>query len=100
VQAELPTVSVVMGVYNGEALLPETIDSVLAQDMRDFEFIIVDDGSTDGSAAVLQHYATADSRIRVFHKSNAGLTLALIDGCNAARGEFIARIDVGDTMTP
>lgn len=94
-------ISVIMGVYNGAVLLPETIDSVLVQTERDFEFIIVDDGSTDVQVeTILADYVGRDSRIQVISKSNEGLTRALIDGCAAAKGKYIARIDVGDTMLP
>jgi glycosyltransferase involved in cell wall biosynthesis len=97
----MPHVSVVMGVYNGADLLPETIDSVLAQTESDFEFIIVNDGSTDPQVEkVLSEYAHQDTRIKVLSKSNEGLACALIDGCAAARGKYIARIDVGDVMLP
>jgi len=96
-----PVISVVMGVYNGAALLPETLASVLAQTDPDFEFIVVNDGSTDAQVeSVLEEYARRDSRIQVIAKSNEGLTRALIDGCSAATGKYIARIDVGDVMLP
>ena len=94
-----PSVSVVMGVHDDADWLDETIDSVLAQTFRDFEFIIVDDGSTDSRIGeILGACQQRDPRIRLIGKRNEGLTAALIDGCNAAEGEFICRIDVGDTM--
>ena len=90
-----------MGGFNGAGTLPETIDSVLAQTERDFEFIIVNDGSTDFRVGgILADYAQQDTRIRVVTKSNEGLTRALIDGCAVAKGKYIARIDVGDVMLP
>ena len=96
-----PRVTVVMGVYNDADGLPETIDSVLAQTLGDFEFIVVDDGSTNPRVAqVLSAYEQKDARMKVLRKQNQGLTVALVDGCRAATGEFIARIDVGDTMEP
>lgn len=96
-----PTVSVVMGTHNDAAVLGASIDSVLGQDFGDFEFVIVNDGSPDpGTAVVLADYARLDARVRVITKANEGLTKALIDGCAVARGEYIARIDVGDRYLP
>jgi glycosyltransferase involved in cell wall biosynthesis len=91
-----PEISVVMGVYNGEAELSATMDSVLTQEGVDLEFIIVNDGSTDATRSMLDDYACRDERVRVFHQENKGLTASLIRGCAAANGEFIARQDVGD----
>jgi glycosyltransferase involved in cell wall biosynthesis len=91
-----PKVSVVMGAYNGAAALGMTIESILSQANIDLEFVIVNDGSTDDSGKILDEYARRDTRVRVIHQQNAGLTRALIRGCAAAAGEFIARQDVGD----
>jgi len=85
-----------MSVYNGGTALAATLDSVLAQEGVAFEFIVVDDGSTDGSGALLDDHAQRDERLRVIHQDNRGLTRALIRGCAAARGPFIARQDAGD----
>ena len=95
-----PQVSVVMSVYNGAAQLAETIDSVLQQEECDFEFIVINDGSTDETAAILDRYAAADPRLRIVHQDNTGLTRALARGCALARGEFIARQDAGDVSLP
>ena len=89
-----------MSIYNGAERLPETLESVLNQQGCDFEFIVVNDGSDDGSALILESYARHDSRLRVFHQKNTGLTRALIRGCTEARGEFIARQDAGDISLP
>ena len=91
-----PQISVVMSVYNGAGYLAESIDSILIQEGADFEFIIVNDGSSDESPHLLDQYAAQDSRLRVIHQENQGLTRALIRGCAEARGELIARQDVGD----
>lgn len=93
-------VSVVMSVYNGAVHVNDAVQSVLAQEGVDFELIIVDDGSTDASAAMLDEFASSDARVCVIHQDNGGLTRALIRGCAAARGEFIARQDSGDISLP
>ena len=90
-----PLVSVVMSVYNGAGSLAATMDSVLTQQGVSFEFIIIDDGSTDGSGVILDDYARRDGRVRVIHQANTGLTRALIRGCAEARGRYIARQDAG-----
>src|SRR5439155_4002224 len=95
-----PEVSVVMSVYNGASHLVATLDSILSQEGVEFEFIVVNDGSTDKSGQILDDYAQRDSRLRVIHQENTGLTRALIRGCDAARGEFIARQDAGDLSLP
>jgi glycosyltransferase involved in cell wall biosynthesis len=89
-------VSAVMSVYNGASTLAATLDSILSQDGVELEFIIVNDGSTDGTGEILDHYARRDPRVHVIHQENSGLTRALIRGCAAAKGEFIARQDAGD----
>ena len=77
-----------------------TLDSILSQEGIEFEFIIVNDGSTDETGEILDDYARRDHRVRVIHQENTGLTRALIRGCDAARGEFIARQDAGDISLP
>ena len=97
----VPHISVVMAACNDSRHLPDTIESVLAQDLRGFELIVVDDGSTDGGvAAVLADWARRDARVRPFRQDNTGLTRALVRGCAEARGQYIARIDAGDTIVP
>jgi glycosyltransferase involved in cell wall biosynthesis len=93
-------VSVVMSVYNGEQYLAETIESILHQENVVFEFIVVNDGSTDKSAEIIDYYAKQDTRIRVICQDNQGLTKALIKGCSEAKGLYIARQDVGDISLP
>ena len=97
---ERPDVSVVMSVYNGAAHLHETIDSILSQEGVSLEFVMVNDGSTDHSSQILKEYAERDSRVRIIHQENQGLTRALITGCAAAKGHYIARQDVGDVSLP
>ena len=92
-----PKVSVVMGVYNGSHYLKESIDSILNQTFTDFEFIIIDDGSTDNSWSILTEYTEKDSRIKLHkNKTNIGLTKSLNKGLKLAKGKYIARQDVDD----
>ncbi len=93
-------VSVVMSVFNNADHLRAALDSVLSQDGVSLEVIAVDDGSTDLSTTILDDYARRDNRVRVFRQENAGLTRALIAGCEQARGEFIARQDADDLSLP
>ncbi|HVR39202.1 MAG TPA: glycosyltransferase family 2 protein [Thermoanaerobaculia bacterium] len=93
-------ISVVMAVLNDEQNVATTIEAILAQTEPDFEFIIVNDGSTDRTPAILADFANRDARIRVITQANAGLTRALIRGCAEARAPFIAREDSGDISLP
>lgn len=95
-----PAVSVLIAVYNGERYLREAIESVLAQTRGDFELLIVDDGSTDDTPAILAEYARLDPRVVVHRVSHAGRTAALNLGCRAARAELIARLDADDPALP
>lgn len=92
-------VSVVVSVYNGEKYLREAVDSILGQTFRDFEFIIVDDGSTDRTWAILQSY-NAPRIVLLRNQENIGLTRSLNKGLAAARGEYIARMDADDVSLP
>jgi glycosyl transferase family 2 len=90
-----------MSVYNGEAFLADALDSILNQTFRDFEFIIVDDGSTDNTAEILARYGQADARIRLHtHPTNAGIVASANDGCRLATGEYVARMDADDVCAP
>ncbi|MGN1063504.1 MAG: glycosyltransferase family 2 protein [Alphaproteobacteria bacterium] len=101
VYTERPAVSVVMGTYNRADMLPKAIDSVLAQTYGDFEFIIINDGSTDSTAQVLADYEKKDKRIRVLtNEKNQGLVYSLNLGLDAARGKYIARMDDDDVSRP
>lgn len=95
-----PTVSVLMSVYNGGAYLPPCIDSILGQTFKDFEFIIIDDGSKDDSPAVLKEYADRDSRIRLVVRANKGLTKTLNEAYKLSRGKYLARMDCDDVAVP
>lgn len=96
-----PTVTVLMSVYNGAAYLSEAVNSVLEQELTDFEFLIVNDASTDTSRQILTQFEQLDQRIRIIdNPQNLGLTRSLNTGINAAQGEFIARIDADDLALP
>jgi len=93
-------ISVVMSVFNNADTLPSALESILSQEGVDFEFIVIDDGSTDGSGEILDEVATRDSRLKVVHKQNEGLTRALIEGCAVASAPWIARQDADDRSLP
>ena len=94
-----PKVTVLMSVYNGEKYLNEAIDSILGQTFKDFEFLIVNDGSTDKTAEILKSYK--DPRIKIINNNkNIGLTKSLNKGLKLARGEYIARQDADDISMP
>jgi glycosyltransferase involved in cell wall biosynthesis len=89
-----------MAVHNGMRFAPAAIDSVLAQTFRDFELVIIDDGSTDETPAMLDDYAKRDSRVRITHQSNAGVSKAGNNGVSLARASLIARMDADDICAP
>lgn len=90
--------SIIIPVYNVAPYLRECLDSVLAQTFTDWEAICVDDGSTDGSGAILGEYAAKDSRFRVFHQPNAGVSAARNKALDEVRGEWIAFLDSDDIL--
>lgn len=94
-----PLVTIITPTYNREATLPRAIDSVLAQDFSDWELVIVDDGSTDDTAALVSSYT--DSRIRfVEHEENRGVAAAKNTGLDEIRGEFFSTLDSDDELKP
>jgi glycosyltransferase involved in cell wall biosynthesis len=96
-----PSITVLMAVHNGEAFLEQALASVRHQTRPEFEFIVVDDASTDASASILASVASEDGRISVIRNArNLGLTRSLNVGLRAARGEYIARIDADDIAAP
>lgn len=95
----VPKVTVLMSVFNEERFLQEALDSILNQTYKDFEFIIINDGSTDKSKEILELYD--DKRIRIINNDhNIGLTRSLNLGLELARGEYIARMDANDLSLP
>lgn len=96
-----PPISVVLSVYNSEKLVDEAIESILNQTFNDFEFIIIDDASTDRSLQVIQHFEKQDERIRVLmNETNLGLTKSLNKAIVEAKGLYIARMDADDISLP
>lgn len=96
----MPRISVVMSVYNARDFVRDAIVSILKQTYTDFEFIIVNDGSSDGSADIIEELATTDARIRVISRENRGLVASLNEGIAMAQGEYIARMDADDISLP
>ncbi|HEX6463960.1 MAG TPA: glycosyltransferase family A protein [Vicinamibacterales bacterium] len=96
----MPTVSVIMPAYNVAPYVGDAIRSALAQTFTDFELIVVDDGSKDGTAAVVKELALRDARIKLVQQSNRGLAGARNSGLRASRGEFLALLDSDDLWEP
>lgn len=92
----MPKISVIVPVYNTEQYLPRCIDSILSQTFTDFELLLIDDGSTDSSGTICDEYAQKDSRVRVFHKENGGVSSARNHGLDNAVGEWITFVDSDD----
>lgn len=95
-----PAISVAMSVYNGQRFLAPAIESILGQTFGDFEFLIVDDGSTDATAEILRRYAVKDSRIRPIIRENRGLVASLNELLLVARAPAVARMDADDISKP
>ncbi|MFA6136378.1 MAG: glycosyltransferase [Candidatus Paceibacterota bacterium] len=93
-----PKISVVMSVYNGEKFLKGAINSILSQTFTDFEFIIINDGSTDKSLDTIKTYQ--DPRIKIISRENKGLTHSLNEGIKMSKGSYIARMDADDISLP
>ncbi len=91
-----PLISIIVPIYNVEKYLSRCINSVLSQTITDFELLLIDDGSTDKSGDICDSYAQKDSRIKVFHKENGGVSAARNYGLDNARGEWIAFVDADD----
>ena len=95
-----PLVSVLMPVRNDARTLPECLTDLAAQTLRDWELVVVDDGSTDDSPALLKSWADRDARLRIFTTPPQGIVPALNTGLAECRGRFIARMDADDRMRP
>src|SRR5665213_1616547 len=94
--ASTPRISVVMPVYNAVTYLRAAVQSVLDQTDRDFELVVVDDGSRDESPAILKEFAAADPRVKIVSRPNTGIVGALNDGVAASSGDLTARMDSDD----
>lgn len=95
-----PKISVIVPVYNTEKYLQRCIDSILLQSFTDFELLLIDDGSTDSSGTICDKYTEQDSRVRVFHKGNGGVSSARNMGLDNAKGEWFTFVDSDDYVHP
>ena len=95
-----PMVSIIIPVYNAEATLRRCVLSVLGQQYGDFELLLIDDGSSDGSGGMCDEFARRDARVRVVHKQNAGVSAARNDAMRLARGRYLQFLDSDDWITP
>jgi glycosyltransferase involved in cell wall biosynthesis len=95
-----PSVSVIMSVWNGQAYLDEAIESVRAQTVTDFDFVIIDDGSTDRTSEMLSTHQARDPRISVTRRPHSGMVSSFNFASKAARGEYIAHLDADDVSLP
>ncbi len=96
----MPAVSIIVPVYNAEKTIDRCINSILNQKYKDFELLLLDDGSTDSSGAICDAYAEKDGRIRVLHKENTGVSDTRNRGIAMARGEYLQFVDSDDWITP
>lgn len=96
----MPEVSIIIPAYNAAEYLPQTLESICSQDYDNFEVIVVDDGSTDSTAACASRAAAADTRIRVFSIPNSGVCVARNHGLDEARGRWVAFVDADDILLP
>lgn len=95
-----PSISVIMPIYNAEQYIDAAIESVINQTFADFELLLLNDGSTDGSLARLEHFAAIDSRCKIFSSENKGIVLTLNSGIELAQAEVICRMDADDICRP
>ncbi|MBO4906100.1 MAG: glycosyltransferase family 2 protein [Bacteroidaceae bacterium] len=93
-------ISVVVPVYNAEAVLPVCVGSILCQTLTDFELLLVDDGSSDGSGKLCEQLAQTDKRVRCIHQPNRGQAAARLAGVMESRGEWLTFVDDDDTLIP
>ena len=89
-------ISVIMPVFNAKLYLEESIESILNQSVKNFEFIIINDGSTDNSLDIIRQYKKIDSRIKVINQENQGVTKSLNVGIKISKGKYLARMDADD----
>lgn len=94
----LPRISVIIPIYNAEKFLQKCVDSILVQTFTEFELLLINDGSTDATRFICEHYEMVDSRVRVFHKENGGVSSARNVGLDNAQGEWVCFVDSDDTL--
>ena len=95
-----PQISIIVPIYNVEQYLQSCLDSIIAQTYKDWELLLIDDGSLDKSGVICDEYAKKDVRIRVFHKENGGVSSARQKGQDEARGEYTIHVDPDDWIEP
>ncbi len=93
-----PKYSVIVPVYNAGTRLETCVGSVLGQSFKDFELLLIDDGSTDGSGGICDHYAAGDARVKAIHQANRGVSSARNAGIDAACGEIVLFVDSDDSI--
>lgn len=96
----MPIVSIITGVYNGEKYLLDALNSIVNQSFTSFEYIIVNDGSSDQTASILSDFQQQDERVRVYHQDNQGLSTALNVGIKLSHGQYLVRMDADDIAVP
>lgn len=99
-QRHCPAVSIIVPVYRAERTIGRCVDSLLNQTLRNIEIILVDDGSPDGSGAIIDEYAKRDSRVRVLHEKNSGVGTARNFGMSSSTGEYVGFVDADDWVLP
>lgn len=99
-QVKMPLVSIITATYNDETYIESSIRSVLSQDFTDFEYLIINDGSSDGTKKIIERLQKEDNRIRIINQKNQGLVASLNRGLKEAKGKYIARIDGDDEWLP
>lgn len=95
-----PKISIIVPIYNSERYLKRCIDSILIQNYKNFELLLIDDGSLDASGAICDEYAVIDMRVRVYHKENGGVSSARNMGIDLSRGEWLSFVDSDDWIVP
>ena len=96
----MPSVSIIVPVYNAEKTIERCVNSILNQTYKDFELLLLDDGSTDGSGMICDDYAKRDVRVRVCHKENSGVSDTRNQGIDMAEGEYLQFVDSDDWIIP
>lgn len=99
IDTKLPLLSIIVPIYKVEEFLEECVESILKQEFKDYELILVDDGSPDNCGKICDNYAELDNRIKVIHKKNGGLSSARNAGKEVAKGKYLSFIDSDDFIS-